>query len=204
MKKCPECGSRLREGSAFCVNCGAKRLPTNLFCPECGAKYDASENLGEWNISDEMDGWGDTIKKFSEAEERDKLKNFQYKKTPDGKIVIEKLIDEYALAVQIPQGVSVIGDGAFCEGGILEVVLPEGLTTIGKRAFANCKRLTKINIPKSVIFIDDEAFLNCESIELQIPSTVKYIGNCRKNDTCFDQTLHPHMPGHCPHFPPEG
>ena len=24
MKKCPKCGSRLREGSAFCVNCGAK------------------------------------------------------------------------------------------------------------------------------------------------------------------------------------
>lgn len=24
MKKCPKCGSRIREGSAFCVNCGAK------------------------------------------------------------------------------------------------------------------------------------------------------------------------------------
>ena len=42
--KCPNCGSKVTEGSAFCENCGAKIPPKESkkkekgsFCPFCGA-----------------------------------------------------------------------------------------------------------------------------------------------------------------------
>lgn len=43
MKKCPKCGSRLREGSAFCVNCGT-RLPGGNFLKQ--AKRKKSKRIG--------------------------------------------------------------------------------------------------------------------------------------------------------------
>ena len=40
--KCPNCGSKIIEGSAFCENCGApvpeqKKQEKGSFCPFCGA-----------------------------------------------------------------------------------------------------------------------------------------------------------------------
>jgi BspA type Leucine rich repeat region (6 copies) len=52
-----------------------------------------------------------------------------------------------------------IGDSAF-EGctKLINVGLKDGVTKIGKRAFANCKNLKSLTIPRTVISIEPDAF----------------------------------------------
>lgn len=45
-----------------------------------------------------------------------------------------------------------------------ECVFEEGLENIGTSAFANCKNLTSISLPQSVVLIDDGAFSGCEKL----------------------------------------
>ena len=40
---------------------------------------------------------------------------------------------------------------------------------IKQAAFRNCKMLRKINLPDTLFFIEDEAFLGCEKLEVTIP-----------------------------------
>ncbi len=59
----------------------------------------------------------------------------------------------------VPQGVSEIAEAAFAGNTKIEdVVLPDGLKSIESQAFAGCKAL-KINIPKTVDYISDMAFV---------------------------------------------
>lgn len=173
-----ECGAKCEKGALFCMECGAKILSNG--------SSQATENFGGSNLSngdfnngwslDNLDGWGDALKKFNDAEEKDKFIDFKYKKMPNGKIIIEKLIDEYAVKVNVPEGATVIGDGAFENSGVLSVTIPEGVETIGKRAFYNCKNLREVVIPKSVVKIEDEAFAECKEFYFEIPSYVAVIG----------------------------
>ena len=54
--------------------------------------------------------------------------------------------------------VSKIQPYTFLNSGIEEIILPNTCTEISNNAFAQCKELTKITIPKSVNTIDEEAF----------------------------------------------
>lgn len=66
----------------------------------------------------------------------------------------------------IPNGITGIGDGAFCSCRILDgISVPEGVTVIGNRAFAGCASFTELYIPKSVEIIGDGAFANCAALE---------------------------------------
>lgn len=64
--------------------------------------------------------------------------------------------------LEIPYGVSVIGEGVFkgC-GGFTSLVLPDSLTEIKSEAFANCRALLNLTIPGSVSYIGKGAFENC-------------------------------------------
>ena len=102
-------------------------------------------------------------------------------------------------SVEIPEGVSIIGDYAFmkCQGlryatipesvsgsnlgkyafcdceNLEEVVLPSKITKIRGLCFCNCKALKKITIPEGVIGIYGHAFYGCESLrELTVPESV--------------------------------
>ena len=91
-----------------------------------------------------------------------------------------------------------IGGGAFRGCGIAQITLPShiqeiegatfygcnnlehvslpGVNRIGTAAFAECPRLTDINIPESVTEIDDEAFASCSRLQtVVIPKGVKNI-----------------------------
>jgi len=62
--------------------------------------------------------------------------------------------------------------------------LPESIIIIGNGAFANCKSLKNINLPKNLEDIDSNAFFECDIESLNIPAKVKSIGreafaNCR-------------------------
>ena len=81
--------------------------------------------------------------------------------------------------VPIPDGVTSIGNSAFCDCKFLtSVTIPNSVTSIGDCAFLRCKALTSITIPDSVTSIAQFAFSGCESLtSITIPDGVTSIGN---------------------------
>ena len=67
--------------------------------------------------------------------------------------------------VVIPEGVTVIGDGAFlfCEA-LTSATIPASVTHIGENAFSGCIRLADIVIPDSVVSIGPQAFFGCDAL----------------------------------------
>ena len=190
-KFCRKCGSKLEisEEKCFCEECGAELPPDSDFCEECGTRVDKAADSGAVTTDawvTDSDPWGDTLTSLTAREEEAKLATFEYEKRPDGTIIIKGLRDKYAVNLEIPEGVTVIGDSAFAKTKILSVKLPEGLTTIDRRAFYECELLREINIPSTVIIVGDEAFYYCKELEVTLPETVVHVGcgalRCTKTD----------------------
>ncbi len=80
-------------------------------------------------------------------------------------------------SVEIPQGVTSIGEGAFSNRKILRAVtIPYGIISIGKEAFLLCNNLTSITIPNSVTSIGESAFDCCRELtSVTIPYGVTFI-----------------------------
>ncbi len=76
----------------------------------------------------------------------------------DGRVFMPLLMHS-SKKLMLPEDLAVIEAKAF-EGdvGFGEAVLPEGVTGIDSRAFAECSRLTLINIPDSLVDIAEDAF----------------------------------------------
>ena len=137
-------------------------LQTNFeYCPKCGkkiAKTKATE-VAKTNTSifrTEVDG--------------NYLLINQYNGFGDKKIVIPSSIN----------GKPVIGiwNGVFENCVELEeVIFEEGCKYIGKRVCANCTKLKKVRLPKSLLEIGDSAFSGCAIEELAVPPNVKVIGS---------------------------
>ena len=105
------------------------------------------------------------------------------------------------ISVEIPEGVTTIGDSAFYGCSLTSITIPgsvnsignsafgncdelasvtilEGVKEIGINAFGSCSSLTSIAIPESVTSIGGYAFWNCSSLtSITIPSSVTSIGN---------------------------
>lgn len=81
--------------------------------------------------------------------------------------------------VELPDTVTLIGEGAFASCGELEQVnIPDGVTEIGAYAFGGCQKLKAADIPKSVKAIGKNVFTLCQSItEITIPEGVSEIGD---------------------------
>ena len=86
----------------------------------------------------------------------------------------------YMLATpQIPSSVKSIGILAFsaCTSFTGTITLPEGIDKIEIGTFSFCEKLTGVNLPSTVIIIDENAFQNCHLLEnIVIPDKVKSIG----------------------------
>ena len=70
-----------------------------------------------------------------------------------------------------------VGDRAFRESRITNIVLSEGLEYLGCYAFYNSKLLRNISFPKSLKKIDDGCFYGCIFDNLTIPNTIVEIGS---------------------------
>ena len=79
--------------------------------------------------------------------------------------------------VVVPEGVSVIGNGAFWGKHMMKSVsLPSTLTVIDSGAFQVCMGLTEITIPEGVTYIGSYAFNSCDGLTtVNLPSTIKTI-----------------------------
>lgn len=77
----------------------------------------------------------------------------------------------------IPEGVVYIGRRAFSYSNVEIVHLPNSLDEIGEDAFYSCNQLTQITLPDGLEYIGESAFYNCRKLEsVRIPKTVKNIG----------------------------
>ena len=83
---------------------------------------------------------------------------------------------KHLTSINIPSGVSYIGESAFCFCSMLHSVeIPENsaLERISDAAFRDCKALKSIKVPDSVTDIGEGAFTGCESLEsARIPKGV--------------------------------
>lgn len=78
----------------------------------------------------------------------------------------------------VPDGIVTIGDGAFYQAPLTEIILPETVETLGYSAFSDCKQLTTLILPQSLRNINDHAFSGCSALKsLTVPSQVQRIGN---------------------------
>lgn len=88
-----------------------------------------------------------------------------------GKIEVPAEIDGYP--------VTSIYIGAFQDCKYLsDVVLPDSIVSIGMSAFADCDNLSSVVIPEGVTSIDMWAFRSCEKLtSVSLPDSVNYIGD---------------------------
>ena len=107
------------------------------------------------------------------------LKKLEYVDIPDGVTYIgDWAFQNCAItSVTIPDGVTYIGDWAFQNCAITSVTIPESVTDIGEYAFYGCENLTSANIPESVTSIPDCMFDGCESLtSIELHDKITSIG----------------------------
>lgn len=115
--------------------------------------------LGE-AINPAKDSWRDRVTNaIEDAKDNDFIPQIE-------KELHKKYGEDVKIAVQIPEGVTAIGDYAFCRSqNISTITLPDTVTSIGVGAFSECSALQEITIPEKVTTIQYETFSDCESLE---------------------------------------
>lgn len=66
---------------------------------------------------------------------------------------------------KMPEKIKSIGDFAFARSGLTSIEIPEGVTTIGYGAFYHCDDLVEVKIPSTVTEIEPSAFAQTEWME---------------------------------------
>lgn len=94
-------------------------------------------------------------------------------------------------SVDIPQGVTSIGNHAFEECFALEeVTIPQSVTSIGLIAFGGCCKLTTLSFGENVETIGGGAFFRCSSLSnITIPKKVKVIESGYSGTPSFYRTF---------------
>ncbi|MBO2516841.1 MAG: hypothetical protein CW338_06115 [Clostridiales bacterium] len=88
-------------------------------------------------------------------------------------------------SVTIPDGVTYIGESAFCGTGLTSVTIPDGVTCIGEAAFFDTC-LTSVTIPEGVTRIESDAFGDCEELAyISLPEGLTEIGEFAFSNTGF-------------------
>lgn len=77
--------------------------------------------------------------------------------------------------IVIPNGVKIIGAGAFKEGTMKRVTIPDSVTIIENEAFQNCRMLTEIVLPDSVTELGQAAFQGCSRLYRAVLSKELYV-----------------------------
>lgn len=81
-------------------------------------------------------------------------------------------------SINLPDSIVSIGDGAFKGCGVLNNPLPKNTKTIGNDAFSCCFLHEKLILPEGVTSIGDQAFAYCYGLtEITIPGSVTSIGD---------------------------
>lgn len=93
-----------------------------------------------------------------------------------------------SLVIDVSEGVTSVGEYAFCSCGVTEVHLPSTVTTIKKAAFASYEvlhnKFKTINGLGNVTYIGDDAFYFCTGLsDFDLGDSIVYIGDNSFNST---------------------
>lgn len=96
--------------------------------------------------------------------------------------VTDGVLEQYdgcSETVVIPDGIVVIGSGAFQDNKtITEVIMPDTVRAIRHDAFASCVKLKSVVFSKTLQTIDYNAFWGCKSLKsLELPDTLRALGS---------------------------
>lgn len=92
-------------------------------------------------------------------------------------------------SIALPDSVTEIERNAFFETGLRNIQLPEKLTLIGGGAFCNCKNLKQVQLPPQLKELGEGAFCNCENLtQIQLPAQLNKLGtDAFRNCTSLDK-----------------
>lgn len=92
-------------------------------------------------------------------------------------------------SIVLPDSVTEIERNAFFETGLRNIQLPEKLTLIGGGAFCNCKNLKQVQLPPQLKELGEGAFFNCENLtQIQLPAQLNKLGTDEfRNCTSLDK-----------------
>lgn len=80
--------------------------------------------------------------------------------------------------INLPANLSSVGDSAFANTGIRQIVIPAGVTTIEDGTFAECYDLESLTFSDSLKYIGDSAFLSCTKLKtVKLPENLSYLGH---------------------------
>ncbi len=80
--------------------------------------------------------------------------------------------------VTIPDGVEIIGDGAFENTNLTSVTLPDSVTQLGENAFIRCENLSQVRLSNRLTTLEYHAFSECDALTgIDLPSSLTTIGN---------------------------
>lgn len=141
--------------------------------PWSGSYYESSDGVFTFIIRDDY--------ALVSRCRRDVAGTAEIPSTVEGKPVTaigENAFSECSLnEIIIPEGVVYIGRSAFSYSNVEIVHLPNSLDEIGEDTFYSCNQLTQITLPDGLEYIGEGAFCNCRKLEsVRIPKTVKKIG----------------------------
>ena len=123
----------------------------------------------------------------------DALATYVQKKHPKMHIPLDiikyYLNDQEITSLEIPEGVTIIGENAFQKcSDLTSLTLPDGITSIGENAFLRCTGLTSLTFPSSLTKIGDNAFCECYGLKsLTLPDGITEI-NSYTFATCLNLT----------------
>ena len=130
-----------------------------------------SEGIKRWGVDNEG-GYlssGDILSSFPE------LKKIRFPESLEGICGLGGIGPDVELLISNAYyGVS----NAFRNAPYKRMIVPEGVTVIGNQAFCDCEKLTSVSLPESLEKIDRSAFRNCKSLAcVTIPNRVTSIGS---------------------------
>ena len=79
-------------------------------------------------------------------------------------------------SVEVPEGVTILGEFAFAHSGLETFKSPSSLDVIGEKAFFYCKQLKSIELNEGLTVIGDSAFEQSALEALHIPASIERIG----------------------------
>lgn len=83
----------------------------------------------------------------------------------------------YFTDITLNKGIETLGENVFHYSKIKSIEIPDGVEIIPERTFAYCSDLETVKLPDSVNEIGRFAFRNCASLDINIPYNVKYLNN---------------------------